>query len=63
MTVEFDKTSKICETFVYVWTVERDENVKRDQTIEFVTLFNMWDCWMRLDCGIGWEKWICETFE
>ena len=43
----------ICETFEYVWTVERDENVKRDQTIEFVTLFNMWDCWMRLDCGIG----------
>ena len=31
-----DKTSEICETFVY------DENVKRDQTIEFVTLFNMW---------------------
>ena len=34
-------------------TVERDENVKRDQTIEFVTLFNMWDCWMRLDSRIG----------
>ena len=34
-------------------TVEIDENVKRDKTIEFVTLFSMWDCWMRLDCGIG----------
>ena len=33
--------------------VERDENVKRDQTIEYVTVFNMWDCWMRLHCGIG----------
>ena len=53
MTVEFDKTSEICETFVYVWTVERDENENRDQTIEFVTLFNMWECWTRYDCGIG----------
>ena len=33
--------------------VERDENVKRDQTIEYETLFNMWDCWMRLHCWIG----------
>ena len=24
-------------------TVEGDENVKRDKTIDFVALFNMWD--------------------
>ena len=49
------KLEKTCE-FANCWingTVEQDENVKRDQTIEFVTLFSMWDCWMRLDCGIG----------
>ena len=33
-------------------TVESDENVKRDKTIEFVALLSMWNCWMRLDCEI-----------
>ena len=33
-------------------TVERDENVKRDKTVEFVTWLNMWDCWMRYECEI-----------
>ena len=31
-------------------TVERDENVKRDKTIDFVALLKKWDCWMRWEC-------------
>ena len=46
MSVKLEKTSE----FENCWingTVEQDENVKQDQTIEFVTLFNMWDCGIR----------------
>ena len=51
--MQLDKTRLICELLNMFGTVEGDENVKRDQTIEFVTIFNMCDCWMKLD----WE-WI-----
>ena len=33
-------------------TVEWDEIVKLDYTTEFVTLLNVWDCWMGWDCEI-----------
>ena len=33
-------------------TVEWDEIVKLDYTTEFVTLSNIWDCWMRYECEI-----------
>ena len=33
-------------------SVEWDETVKLDNTTEFVAPLNMWDCWMKLDCGI-----------
>ena len=50
-------------------TVEGDENVKRDKTVEFVTLLNVWDIWMRWECEIDnktefvrllniWNFWI-----
>ena len=29
---------------VNLYTFEIDENVKRDKTVEFVTLLNVWDC-------------------
>ena len=35
-------------------TVERDENVKRDQTIEFVTLLNLWN--YEWDMSVKLEK-------
>ena len=34
-----------------LFTIEIDENVKRDKTIDFVALLDMWDCWMRCE----WE--------
>ena len=37
---------------VNLYTIEIDENVKRDKTVEFVTLLNVWDCWMRWECEI-----------
>ena len=49
-------------------TVERDENVKRDQTIEFVTLLNLWN--YEWDISVKLEKtsefancWIKGTVE
>ena len=48
-----------CDIRLYNWicwhywisaTFERDENVKRDKTVEFVTLLNMWECWMGYEC-------------
>ena len=49
-------------------TVERDENIKRVKTIEFVIVFNMWDCWMRDECKLDtqlnlWQYWISATVE
>ena len=49
-------------------TVEGDENVKRDKTVEFAILLNMWECWMRYECEIDnklnfWEGCIFETVE
>ena len=50
-------------------SVEWDMNVKLDNTTEFVTLLNVWDCWMRWDCDIRlynwicWHYWISATFE
>ena len=52
MSVKLEKTSEFANCWIN-GTVEQDENVKRDQTIEFVTLFSMWECLMRLDCGFG----------
>ena len=37
---------------VNLYTFEIDENVKRDKTVEFVTLLNVWYCWMRYECEI-----------
>ena len=56
-------------------TVERDENVKRDKTIDFVALLNMWDYWLRHEWELVnttefvtllnkwdcWRKWECKT--
>ena len=39
-------------------TVEGDENVKRDKTIDFVALLNTWNCWIRYDVK-RLEYWIC----
>ena len=30
-------------------SVEGDENVKRDKTINFIALLNTWNCWIRYD--------------
>ena len=39
---------------VNLYTFEIDENVKRDKTVEFVTLLNLWHCWM---CGtVEWDE-------
>ena len=51
MSMKLEKTSEFTNCWIN-GTVGQDENVKQDQTIEFVTLFNMWDCGMRSDCGI-----------
>ena len=45
-------------------TVEIDENVKRDKTIdttEFVTILNKWNCWIRWECKTRSDYWICDT--
>ena len=39
-------------------TVEGDENVKRDKTIDFVALLNTWNYWIRYDVK-RLEYWIC----
>ena len=44
-------------------TVEWDVNDKLDNTTEFVTLLNMWGCWMKLVCWIKYNLWICYTIE
>ena len=58
------------------YTIEIDENVKRDKRVN-LTLLNMWDCWnefwicgcwLRYECEIIikfnlWESWIFETVE
>ena len=33
---------------VNLCTFEIDENVKRDKTIDFVALLNMWGCWIEI---------------
>ena len=43
-------------------TVEGDENVKRDKTIDFVALLNTWNCWIRYNVK-RLEYWICYTVE
>ena len=56
-TFEIDENVKVIKQLdfshgrTYV-TVELDENVKREKTVEFVTLLNVWDCWMRYECEI-----------
>ena len=49
-------------------TFERDENVKRDKTIDLVALLNMWDCWIRYNVNKIrilnlLHFWICGTVE
>ena len=39
-------------------TVEWDENVKRDKTVEFVTWLNTCNCWIRYNVK-RLEYWIC----
>ena len=50
-------------------TVERDENVKRDKTIDFVALLNMWDFELNYTVESNktskfvhfWNRWECKT--
>ena len=36
---------------------------KRDKRVKFVTLLNMWDCWMRCEWEIRLYNWICDPVE
>ena len=56
-TFEIDENVKVIKQLDFshgrtYGTVEWDENVKREKTVEFVTLLNVWDCWMRYECEI-----------
>ena len=44
-------------------TIEWDMNEKSDNTTEFVTLLNMWDCWMRYERESRLYDWICDPVE
>ena len=43
-------------------TVERDDNVKRDKTIDFVSQMNTLNCWIRYIVK-RLEYWICYIVE
>ena len=53
--------------FEYIWTVERDENIKRDKTIEFLTMWIyvtvQWDMTLELENTSEFatllNKWKC----
>ena len=67
MNVELENTSEFANCWIN-GTVEQDENVKRDQTIEFVTLFNMFGLLKEYECKIDiqlnlWQYWLSATVE
>ena len=49
--VKLDNTTEL-ELCWICGTVECDMNEKLYYTTEFVTLLNMWDCWMRYESEI-----------
>ena len=46
-----------------LWHLYIDENVNRDKRVKFVTLLNMWDCWMRYERESRLYDWICDPVE